>query len=442
VTGSRSAAADVAVGRGEPAGVRLGVLDFNPIQYHVPLYRLLARRAVVDLSVLYLRDRGSREYLDPGFGVPVCWDDLEPLSGYRHDFLTTGDRPGARPGGVAALMRWIRSQHAVVIHGYSEPWMLLAAAVCRRYRVRYLLRCDAGPAGASAGVRRLLRDAIARAVVSGSAGGLAVGRQNEEFYRKYLAPQVRFAPHSVDNDRFAETPPVARPELLARWALDPEPPVIMFCGKLHQRKRPLDLVTAAARLPRPVTTLFVGDGELAPRIRASLRARGAGVVTGFVAQSELPCYYHAADILALPSEHEPWGLVVNEAMAAGVLPVVSDRVGAGPDLVAGLGEVFGCGDVAGLAAALARALARLGEPRARAELRDRVRERVGGFDLDRTAAAFEQAALTVAAQPADGRPAEGVALRPAGGAALRPGDAPCADPAARRLQQQRRGHDH
>jgi glycosyltransferase involved in cell wall biosynthesis len=472
VTGSDAdadagAGVDVAVGRGEQTGPRLGVLDFHPIQNHVPLYRLLAHRRVVDLSVLYLRDWGSRGYLDPGFGVPVSWEDVAPLSGYRHDFLTTGGRPAARSGRVAALTRWIRSQHAVVIHGYSEPWMLLAAAICRACRVRYLLRCDAGPDAASAGVRRRARDLVARAVVSGSAGGLAVGRLNEEFYRKYRAPLVRFAPHSVDNDRFAAAPPVARSELLARWALDPEPPVIMFCGKLHERKRPLDLLAAAARLPGPVTILFVGDGALAPRIRASLRARGTGAVTGFVTQSQLPCYYHAADVLALPSEHEPWGLVVNEAMAAGVLPVVSDRVGAAPDLVAGVGEVFGCGDVAGLAAALARALARLAEPRARARLRERARERVDGFGLDRTAAGFEQAALTVAARPVNARrsaghvaraPAPDVARGPAGHVARpsalnvtsrsagnlagRPRDVPSAGPAARNLQQQRRGHDH
>jgi glycosyltransferase involved in cell wall biosynthesis len=84
-------------------------------------------------------------------------------------------------------------------------------------------------------------------------------------------------------------------------------------------------------LAHQVNTVFVGDGVLAERVRSSL-VPGEGAVTGFVNQSELPGYYHAADIIVLPSETENWGLVVNEAMAAGVLPVVSDRVGAAPDL--------------------------------------------------------------------------------------------------------------
>ena len=50
---------------------RLGVLDFNPIQYRTPLYQLITRRARVELDVLFLTDDGHRPVVDPGFGVPV-----------------------------------------------------------------------------------------------------------------------------------------------------------------------------------------------------------------------------------------------------------------------------------------------------------------------------------------------------------------------------------
>jgi glycosyltransferase involved in cell wall biosynthesis len=115
------------------------------------------------------------------------------------------------------------------------------------------------------------------------------------------------------------------------------------------------------------------------------------VVTGFVNQRDIPAYYHAADILVLPSEVEAWGLVVNEAMAAGVVPVVSDRVGCGPDLVADAGEVFRCGDVGDLAGALDRALARAAQPGAR----DLVRKHAARYSLERTAEGFERAARAV-----------------------------------------------
>jgi glycosyltransferase involved in cell wall biosynthesis len=359
---------------------RLGIIDFHPIQYHAPLYQRLASRGQVEVAVLYLRDWGYRAVADPAFGVTVSWD-VDLLSGYENRFLRRGPR-------LRELARWIRASEAVVIHGYSDPWMQAATAACRLLRVPYLLRGDAGPQSRSTGLRRRARDTLARAVVSGSAGGLAMGELNAAFYRKYGARRVTFAPHSVDNDRFARPPAASRAEVLARWGLDPGRPVIAFCGKLQPRKRPLDIVAAVRALEQPVTTLFVGDGALAGELRSRL-APGGGAVTGFVNQSELPAIYHAADILVLPSADEPWGLVVNEAMAAGTLPVVSDRVGAGPDLVSGLGEVYPCGDVASLAAALRRALVRIEDP----AVPGLIRARVARYSLDRTAEGFEQAAL-------------------------------------------------
>ena len=78
------------------------------------------------------------------------------------------------------------------------------------------------------------------------------------------------------------------------------------------------------------------------------------VFTGFLNQSKLVNAFVAADILVVPSEHETWGVVVNEAMWSGLPCIVSDQVGCGPDLVAGqgTGEVFPLHDEAALAAAM------------------------------------------------------------------------------------------
>jgi glycosyltransferase involved in cell wall biosynthesis len=366
---------------------RLGVLDFHPIQYHTPLYRRLADRGRVRLDVLYLRDTGYRPVVDPGFGVPVAWD-IDLLSGYEHSFLGECGRRVGRLSATGRLARWLRSHDVVVVYGHSDPRMLFAAAACRAMGVPFLLRGSAAPDGLSTGIRRHFRDGIARAVVSSSAGGLALGKLNWAFYEKYGAPRIVFAPHSVDNDRFARSPAVGRSELLARWGLDDTAPVIMFCGKLYPGKRPLDLVAAADALGQKVTLIFVGDGVLANRVRASLPP-GRGVVTGFVNQADLPSYYHTADVLVLPSDHETWGVVVNEAMAAGVLPVVSDRVGAGPDLVDGIGEVYPRGDVTALTEALRRVLGRLAD----GEVKDKMRRRVARYSVDVTAVGFEQAAF-------------------------------------------------
>ena len=79
---------------------------------------------------------------------------------------------------------------------------------------------------------------------------------------------------------------------------------------------------------------------------------------GFVKYSELPSVYASSDLLVHPAEHEPYGLPVNEAMVCGVPAIVSDRVGAGLDLVrhGETGFVYPCGDVEQLAKLLGEAL--------------------------------------------------------------------------------------
>ena len=81
---------------------------------------------------------------------------------------------------------------------------------------------------------------------------------------------------------------------------------------------------------------------------------------GFINQSALPAYYRAADMPVLPTRREPWGLVVNEAMACGTPCIVSDVVGAGPDLVtsSNAGTVFRRDDAEDLAAAMKLACVR------------------------------------------------------------------------------------
>ena len=104
--------------------------------------------------------------------------------------------------------------------------------------------------------------------------------------------------------------------------------------------------------------VMAGSGELEQELRAFCTAHALDnvVFTGFVNQSELPALYAASDVFVLPSEHEPWGLAVNEAMCASLPVVVSREVGCVADLVRdGVnGYTPAAGDIEGLARALRR----------------------------------------------------------------------------------------
>jgi glycosyltransferase involved in cell wall biosynthesis len=102
--------------------------------------------------------------------------------------------------------------------------------------------------------------------------------------------------------------------------------------------------------------LRVGTGEMEQELRAQAAALGMDnvVFAGFINQSELPSIYAASDIFVLPAEDEPWGLIVNEVMCAGVPVVAADEVGCVRDLVQdGVnGYHMKAGDVGSLAKAL------------------------------------------------------------------------------------------
>ena len=137
--------------------------------------------------------------------------------------------------------------------------------------------------------------------------------------------------------------------------------MILFSGKLSPRKAPDLLLQAIRAVPSEIrdrmTVAFLGSGELRATLEQTATAPPPIAVRflGFQNQSQLSPYYHAADLLALPSLHsETWGLVVNEALHHGLPCVVSDAVGCAPDLIEPgvTGEIAAAGSAENLAAAI------------------------------------------------------------------------------------------
>jgi glycosyltransferase involved in cell wall biosynthesis len=101
--------------------------------------------------------------------------------------------------------------------------------------------------------------------------------------------------------------------------------------------------------------LFMGDGEMRGELEALAKKEPCVrmAILGFQNQKNLSPYFHASDMLILPSlRSETWGLVVNEALHHGVPCMVSEAVGAAPDLIHTnrTGAVCHTGSAASLAA--------------------------------------------------------------------------------------------
>ena len=167
----------------------------------------------------------------------------------------------------------------------------------------------------------------------------------------------------------------------------------MACGKQSEIKRFSDLIEAIARMPskKQVEAVFIGTGPLADPLRQLAAERQVNAhFLGFCNQTELPLLYALGDVLVLPSSHEPWGLVVNEAMTMGRPAIVSEVVGSGPDLVVAdqSGYICPVGDTQAIAQALERMVS---SPALLSHLKAGASERVARFSIDHTVEGYLQA---------------------------------------------------
>jgi glycosyltransferase involved in cell wall biosynthesis len=360
--------------------VRLAYLVSHPIQYQVPLLRRIAAEPDIDLTVLYGSDFSVRGYKDDGFGVELKWD-LPLLEGYKYEILPalrdTGTQTFMAPlnYGIASRLRGRgEAPYDVLwVHGYAMVNSLVGMVAAKALGIPVLMRSDSTlidrpRGGAKQAIKKLFFKGIRQLID----GVLTAGTLNEEYWRASVGDSVPLfrMPYAVDNDFFrrrSEEATSRRGELLAELKMEAGRPVILFASKLQYRKHADHLLEAYKRLlerssVRPYLVI-VGDGEA----RAELERAAAGLkdvrFCGFRNQSELPRFFDLATVFVLPARHEPWGLIVNEVMNASRPVIVTDDVGAHPDLVTNgvEGYVYPVGDTAALTEALDRVISVPGE---------------------------------------------------------------------------------
>lgn len=348
--------------------VKVGWIDFSPVHYKPPLYRMVSNDHRIDLTVIFL----SRDGLIPhegGYGQPVTWD-VDLLSGYPSEFAKRSlkNRGHINHGllhyrdldvvGSVAAGRF----EVLILHGYNSLTHQLAA-IAQLLRGRPVIFREEQNLLAPRPRWKTMVKNSALPPIFRRCYALCIGTENARWFERFGVPDNHryLAPWAVDNDRLQfEASVYARDRDRARAAFGlPEGcPVVLFAGRLAPHKDPLILLRAFAevRAKLPCALLYVGSGPLLPDLQAEAERLGLQDVhfAGFVEQSRIPCAYAVADLLVLPSVHECWGTVVGEAMACGVAVIVSDRVGSASDLVrhGANGYVVPSGDVEALAEAI------------------------------------------------------------------------------------------
>lgn len=254
-----------------------------------------------------------------------------------------------------------------IVCGYSHLAFQNAIASLAARRSPFVIWAEFPRTGTGNLPRRVLRRLLISPLNLAS-GLLAVGTRAALRWRGLLRPSVPIAnlPYTCDTDRYFA---------ISRSAAPREAFTFLFSGQLIERKG-LDLLlrafAEAASLRSSLRLLVAGDGPQRQALEAMVPAWLHDRVRflGFVSWEQLPSVYESADALVVPSRHDGWGLVVNEALAAGIPVIASDTVGAALDLIRDgqTGSLVPCGDLARLTQAL------LEMPARAAAMRPRCRE--------------------------------------------------------------------
>jgi glycosyltransferase involved in cell wall biosynthesis len=351
---------------------RVLALATHPVQYMTPIFRRMAKHPSLDFRVAYCTLRGAEASHDPEFDVNIQWD-VPLLDGYPWTQVPNRGSGaesffGLFNPGLLKLIRGGNYDAVLCFIGYVRATFWIACIASKSRKAAFIFGADATSLTPRDGrnwkipIKRFFWPHLFRLadqVIVPSSDG-------RDFMCSLGIPpdRVSLTGDCVDNDWWmAQSKQVDRAAVRASWGVSPNDAVIVFSAKLQQWKRPLDLLRAFAKANLPKAfLLFAGTGPLLPQLESEAASLGVASrvrFLGFVNQSLLPAVYTSADLLILPSEFEPFGLVVNEAMCCGCAVAASERCGAARDLVVPVHPefVFRCGDIDALAELMRKAIA-------------------------------------------------------------------------------------
>jgi len=286
-----------------------------PSPYQRDLFGALAARDDVDLTVYYMEaaspdspwpEKPLRpfERILPGFWVPF----------------------GDARGHINWALPQVSKQHMVVLSSYTSltgQWLMRCGLRGKRWLFwgERLHR--------NSGIKQIIQRGLI-APLSRASGIVGIGRAAEDDYHQRFPQVPHFCiPYYCELSNFFS---------IDRCHTGHGPVTFLFCGQMIRRKGIDLLLRAFSQLVSrglDVQLLLVGREADLPKLLESLSpaVRSKIRYEGFQPPERLPEYFKRSDIFILPSRHDGWGVVINQALAAGLPIITSDAVGAGLDFV-------------------------------------------------------------------------------------------------------------
>jgi glycosyltransferase involved in cell wall biosynthesis len=299
--------------------IRVAIVTNIPTPYRRPVYEILANTPDISLKVVYCSEREPDREWD--------FDSTSYEAEYLNErFYTVGDKfIHVNPEVFGALRRF---KPDVVIGTGFNPTHLIAAVYSATFGCAFVPMTDGTYTSEQnlSFVHRVLRRFIysrAKAFIAASDGGF-------DLYRSYNVIENKiFKSHLCANNE--------------AYRSSPEPAKIfdlIFSGRFGELKNPLFAVevakSTALKLGRKVSLAFLGAGPMEKDVRVLATQYQQFIdvqFLGFARQAELPDQYKKAKLLLFPTLADVWGVVANEALAAGLPVIISQLSGCAAELV-------------------------------------------------------------------------------------------------------------
>lgn len=369
---------------------RVLILASHVVPYASPLYQILFADPRLEIQVAYCSLQGALRGLDPEFGIEVQWD--QPLlEGYPWiQIPNKALRPalgkffGLWNPGLWKLIRTSAFDAVVIYTGYMYASFWLAVAAAKSKGIPVLISSDSTGFVSRDGskwktwLKPFVLGRVYRSIDVLMCSGAAI----RDLALSVGMPKDRIVevPSGMNKEEWqSRAAQFDRNEIRKSWNIPADAPVVFYCAKMQEWKRPLDLVKAFAKAQIPGAFLVMaGEGPQRADVEREVVALGIRErvrLFGFVNTSQLPGFYKASDLFVLPSWYDPSPLVVPEAMFSGIPVILSDRILGRLEMIkpGKSGYLYRCGDVDQLAALLQKTL---GDPELLRELKVGVEEQM------------------------------------------------------------------
>jgi len=314
---------------------KIAIISEIPTPYRTPFFQMLFEKAFKNIKVFFCSlsspNRKWKIKMDESFPYKI-------LPGFYIKIPFVESPYFINP---SILWELIRGKFdMIVVGGYNHFTTQVAIIYAWLTKTPYLFMCESHLRKHRNIVLMIIKKIFVTPIIKNMSAGLPTGTLAREYLCSYGAKaHSTFFIANTPNLNFFRKKCKEKAKnydkIKKKFGIQGKD-VILYVGRLVEQKGIKYLLNAVKMLNSDsLALLLIGDGPLRRKLESKCYIEDIKNVyfLSFKQKEQLPQFYAVADIFVLPSVREPWGVVINEAMACGLPIIATNKVGAAVDLV-------------------------------------------------------------------------------------------------------------